>query len=250
MTTQPAIHLGDYGDGTIGLKTSLHGYDVTVRGDDDDVTKRSFNSEWVGLLKVRSVGAVSSTPVPYQWHQYNTWGSTITQIWRSGFYWQLPVVPLPFDYIPIWEERCFNPTTKTFFDDDANPAADSAGYPPYYNTWSGGRSWITTQSTSNDTKNNTSYTNGDYTTNRFDVSYLSGAGAGLPLTPPAYAAKCLVLDPNFRSSAAPNITVYNQNIWTNDPAGPKNTGYPAFPATPVSGRSAYVMFGNKLGDWS
>lgn len=229
MTAQPAIHLGDYGDGTVGLKTSLPGYDVTVRGDDNDVEKRSFNSEWADLLKVRAFGVVSSTPKKQEWYCYNSFDPGagtpfVDETWNQSWYWSLPIVPLPVDYIPLWEERIYDPTTKLFYDDDclSTSARD----------WSGGRSWITAQATQNDYPNNTDWVvDGNYSTN-------SQTGGNPPRTRPSYAAKCLVFDPNWRSHPAPdyNTAMLSQNHWFNTTGGPR--GWPGFKPEPVSARSA------------
>lgn len=252
---QPRIFLGDYGDGYNGLKTSIYGNDVTVRADDFDATKRSFNSEWVDLTKIKMVGVVSSTPIPYQYHTYNTGGgAAILEQWYQGYYWQLPVIPLPMNYFPLWEERGYNSTSKIFLDDDQQYTSNTINlglpdYPIWFTSQTanvGGRSWITTQATQNDTKNNTHHTpDGDYySTTQYTPDYSIAQ---------TYSAKCLIFDPNYFSSAAPTTPLYNRNFWTNSagvPAGQMARGYPGFPVTPVSARSAYVMFSNKLGDWA
>lgn len=52
------VLIGDFGDGTMGLKVSLPGYDV-LTDDDQDADKFSFNSEWSDLLKPVLIGTAT-----------------------------------------------------------------------------------------------------------------------------------------------------------------------------------------------
>lgn len=142
------IIMGDYaaGDGVFGIKCSLAGYDVSVRADDQDVTKRSFNSEWTSLCKIKVIGVAQS-----EWTQYQTQGGILqppngTRVFSiSGWQQVTPVIiPHGFSYIPIWEERLYDPTTKTIWDDYLYPFAQSTNEASF----SGARSYHSGPSTS------------------------------------------------------------------------------------------------------
>lgn len=52
------VLIGDFGDGTMGLKISLPGYDVLM-DDDQDANKFSFNSEWQDIARPVLVGTAT-----------------------------------------------------------------------------------------------------------------------------------------------------------------------------------------------
>lgn len=137
----PRILAGNYGNSVVGLKASLQGHDVTVLADDNDVTKRSFNSEWPGLGKLKIVGVAAS-----EWTQYEV--QSIGQYYAGGilyFYtysargWrQETPVPLPtgLNYIPVWEERVYD--SGYIYDDflfitsNANAESTASGARSYH----------------------------------------------------------------------------------------------------------------------
>ena len=67
------VVIGDLGGGSIGMRSSLPGYDVLTRGPSDDTQFLSFSSNWTSSLKVlqTGVGVVGSqqgpllTTIPY-----------------------------------------------------------------------------------------------------------------------------------------------------------------------------------------
>lgn len=65
MSTRRVL-LGAYGNGIMGLKTALPGYDSHV-DDDDDVNKFSFNSQWTDIARIMqvSVGVVVNPAITF-----------------------------------------------------------------------------------------------------------------------------------------------------------------------------------------
>jgi hypothetical protein len=86
--------IGDYGNGTVGLKTSLPGYDVSVLADDSNPDRRSFNSEWTNILYTAQIGVVAGVTV-----------SNVT----------IPINDLGF--IPFYDVRCYEIDGPAFYDD-------------------------------------------------------------------------------------------------------------------------------------
>lgn len=114
MALIPRLLAGNYGNGVFGLKASLQGYDVTALADDNDVTKRSFNSEWPGLCKLKILGAAASEWTAYQLQSAS--GPPYYSISQSGWRQETPViVPTGLSYVPIWEERVYD--GGYFYDD-------------------------------------------------------------------------------------------------------------------------------------
>lgn len=213
MALVPRIRLGNYGNGVFGLKTSLPGYDVTVLADDNDVTKRSFNSEWPGLAKLKILGVAESSWTQYQAqgrNQYSSGSTTYSYNFsQSGWEQATPIlVPTGLSFIPIWEERIFDKDNKLFYDDYVYTTSNAN----QIGSASGGR------------------------------SYHSG---------PADPANNIFLLPYRNSLSA--TQVYNQNnsaIWRTfaDPPQPYPS-YPAYPAQPTNKPAmAYLIYGNKIGD--
>lgn len=215
MRGLPSFRIGNYGDGTIGFKTATPGNDVLIRADDDDVTKRSFNSEWTNILKIKSIGIVQA--VAQQWQSSTVANSVF--YWYSGWKWVLPQVPTGLTYIPIWEERGYDSATKTFYDDDSGVANS--------HVYTGARSWFVPADTTVDMSRR--------------MAFNSPAGADF------YPSNTLVFDPNFRRSANPGLAglSYNGNVYAGQPG--QYIGYPPFPATPApSAKAAYVLYSNSI----
>lgn len=241
MSKIPRILAGNYGagSGVRGIKTSYAGYDVTVRADDQDTTRRSFNSEWSSLCKVKIIGAATQVYVPYQARDvvyqvsnasgYNIYYTTS----RSMTGWQLlPIEVLTgLNYMPVWEERCYEPDSGLIWDDRAKVSFSDdylwvygIGYAHYYgdHCFSGARSWF--------------------------------AGPGAP------TANTINLEPWDRNSlvgqAIPSQLVVNTNANTDLSEGgypaPRYPGYPTAPPYPSTAipYCAYAIYTNKLGDIS
>lgn len=152
MARRPRILLGNFGNGTFGMKTSTSEFDVTVLADDNDPVKRSFNSQWPNIAKLKMIGVARSewTQYQYQTPVYNQWseGSTTWAQSASISAWQQvsPVaVPTGLTGIPIWEERIFDPATGAIYDDFLYSYAGPSGYPSSY---SGARSFHSGPATS------------------------------------------------------------------------------------------------------
>lgn len=145
MTDIPCFLAGDYGNGTFGVKTSIGLNDVTVLADDNDPDKRSFNSQWTNLCKIKLIGSVSTPWEAFQQRTMtfnNGYYANSTSGWRQT---QIAEVPTGLSYIPIWEDRIYDPANKIFYDDylyGSNPS----GYPGSSN--SGGRSYFAGLTTS------------------------------------------------------------------------------------------------------
>jgi len=109
-------YLGNYGDpaGTIGLKTSLPGFDARDLSGDNDSNKRSFNSNWSNLVKLKILGVAQGTSAPVQTHRPQGAGQ---EQWTSGWSWVPAAVPTGLTFIPMWEERVYNQASKIFNDD-------------------------------------------------------------------------------------------------------------------------------------
>lgn len=132
MAVIPRSLFGRFGGGSsvIGVKTSLIGYDVTVLADDNDTTKRSFNSEWLNMCKLKSIGFAQT-----QWTTFSLVG--IDFIFVSGiqyfqkvnrFGWEQVTptyVATGLTAIPIWEERTYSLANKIFDDDKLVPYSNS-----------------------------------------------------------------------------------------------------------------------------
>lgn len=145
MARNPRFYAGPYGDGTIGLKTSLPGFNVKVLADDNDVTKRSFNSQWPSLCKIKLIGSAMG-----DWSQYQSQGGIFsppngTRYYsQSGWMFSDPVqVPTGLTYVPVWEERQYKPATKEIFDDNLVISSSSSTISSY----SGARSYFSGPST-------------------------------------------------------------------------------------------------------
>ena len=216
MPRRASILGGPYGDGTYGLKCSRPGYDVLDLAGDNDIVKRSYNSQWTGLAKIKILGAGLA-----DWRQWQEHGDQSISRWawaRSG--WRRDQswisVPTGLTYMPIWESRPFNPTTNTFLDDYANVSF----YSDYgFTTTSGGRVRFPSP-LSGSTTNTLLFSPWEDYTNR-PVSGVSSTYAGI------------------------GHNVYNEN--TNGFIGV----YPEYPAMPSDDLGvAYVIYRNKLGDAS
>lgn len=103
MTLIPRLRLGNYGNGTIGLKASLPGFDVTVLADDNDGDKRSFNSQWTDITKVALIGYVNATSIG----TYN--------------------VPHGLGYMPHFNAHVYAPASKQFADDGWTTLSSQSG---------------------------------------------------------------------------------------------------------------------------
>ena len=216
MALIPRVLGGNYGDGTFGIKTSLPGYDVSVLADDNDVTKRSFNSQWTNLAKIRVIGIAAGEWVDQQYQSYNqyTIGSTIYGERWSVSGWSIinpVIIPTGLTYIPIWEERLYDVDTGYFYDDNVNVVTNTPNQTQ--NSQSGGR------------------------------SYHSG-----PSTTPANSI--FVSPHQSNQNYAP---VENINKSAPYPAfGGSPPPYPAYPSSPPKPTkiisSAYVIYSNKMGD--
>ena len=217
MARIPRFYAGPYGDGTFGLKTSRSGFDVKVLADDSDVMKRSFNSQWAGLCKIKILGSASAVWTQYQlaipFQQFNSGGITYSfNTSRSGWRSTDPVlVPTGLNYIPIWESRILDRTNKLVYDDYVYVTSTSS---TPQSSSSGGR------------------------------SYHSG-----PSTSPANTLFFLPARSTPQTS-----DVYNDNnsaTWRTfaDPPQPQPP-YPAYPPMPTieTPALAYLIYGNKLGD--
>ncbi|MGL5166627.1 MAG: hypothetical protein ACRC9K_12140 [Afipia sp.] len=213
---EAGILIGNYGDNiTHGVKSSLPGFDVRVTAGDNDVTKRSFNSQWPNLCKLKIIGAASSEWTQYQLETYDQQNiGGILYFWavrQSGWQQVTPVqVPTGLSYIPIWEERVFDTVGGYFYDDYVNITSSANAQ----NSYSGAR------------------------------SYHSG-----PATAPA---NTLFFTPYL--GVPTSVGVYNENRsapWRiGDPQQPF-PAYPAYPAKPAyRPTSAYVIYFNRMGDVS
>lgn len=111
-----STYLGNYGDpaGTIGLKTSIPGFDARDLSGDNDSNKRSFNSNWTNLVKVRLIGVAQGTSHQVQTHRPQGAGQ---EEWTSGWDWTPAAVATGLTYIPMWEERVYDQGNKIFYDD-------------------------------------------------------------------------------------------------------------------------------------
>lgn len=141
MSLIPRVKGGNYGNGTFGIKASTPGYDVTILADDNDPIKRSFNSQWPSLakLKVVGVGLAVWTQKQYQTiNQYSIGSTVYAERWSvSSWVMETPIqIPTGMSAIPIWEERLFDIDSSTFYDDHVFVA----GSPPNQSS-SGGRSY-------------------------------------------------------------------------------------------------------------
>lgn len=208
MALIPRLLIGNYGDNIkFGLKTSLPGFDVTVSADDNDSQKRSFNSDWTNLGKLKIIGIATS-----EWSQYQSQGGIVeppngTRLYSiSGWQQSTPVaVPTGLSDIPIWEERVLNSSGEVY--DDylyASSGSNSQG------TYSGARSYHSGPAT---TPANTI----------FMTPY-----AGVPNVAPVY-----------------NENYFYWNPVTPFPGYPGYPAYPAMPTYKPS--LAYVIYANPMG---
>lgn len=129
--TVPRLLLGNYGEGTFGIKTSTPGHDVTVLADDNNVLKRSFNSEWTNLCKIKLIGVATTPWFQYQAqvYGYDPYAGRTTMSAQSGWRTNTTTqVPTGLSYIPIWEDRCYETSTKTFYDDDLRAFDNGSSY--------------------------------------------------------------------------------------------------------------------------
>lgn len=232
MARVPSIRLGNYGNGTIGLKCSISPHDVTVLADDNNTERRSFNSEWTNLCKVKLIGTATPIWVPYQERfqsrdggvggLYN-WRSWSISGWRA-----VPAeVPTGLSYMPIWEERLYDFVARRIYDDFVYPGTSGAT-----GSASGAR------------------------------SYFSGPGKAPAntiffepfLNAPIIASPSAQFETLVNSSMIGEFVVRNpgSNVNVAEPAEyPPYPPYPAYPAEPVQTlRSIYVVYSNKLGDIS
>jgi len=213
MPRRASILGGPYGDGTYGLKCSRPGYDVLDLAGDNDIVKRSYNSQWTDIakIKIRGVGLAD-------WRAYQEHGFQGTKVWewaRSG--WRRDqswiVVPTGLTYIPVWEARLFNPVMGVFLDDHCNLSF----YADYgYTSTSGGR------------------------------ARLAGPGSSM-------APNNIAFSPweDYTTVKRPNATGYDgvtHNVSSYIENTPIGT-YPPFPAKPADDLGmAYVVYRNKMGD--
>ncbi len=218
MALVPRIRFGNYGNGVYGLKTSPPGYDVTVLADDNDPVKRSLNSEWPSICKIKIIGAASS-----EWTQFQTQGAgqyipnspTYYSYSISGWQQVTPVqVPTGLPHIPVWEERVLDTVNDLFYDDFLYASTG----PNNTNSYSGAR------------------------------SYHSG-----PTTAPA---NTIFFTPYSGVPNAASVSAQNNLIYNIDPGSGNNQfpGYPAYPAYPPKPTFrptlVYVILNNKMGDVS
>lgn len=214
MALIPRTLLGPYGNGIYGIKTSLEGYDVTVLDDDNDITRRSFNSEWTDVCNIKMIGAAAS-----EWTQYQNQASGQFQPNTPYYYvasysgWQqVTPVPIPtgLSYIPIWEERVLV-NGQYIYDDYIYPSTGIQ-----YQAYSGAR------------------------------SYHSG-----PNTSPANTLWAIPYNgvPGYSPVQNQNQTVYEIDVGSGNPQAPPYPPYPAYPPKPTNRPVViYVVYTNKLGD--
>lgn len=124
MAKLARVRIGPYGYGGItGVKTSLYPNDVNDTAFDDSSEHRSFNSNWTNLSKLKIIGSAQGTWTPFQRQRLvtttNGFGDFFNNYWSDNG-WQMVAIGVPtgLTYIPIWEERIYDPTTKTFYDDN------------------------------------------------------------------------------------------------------------------------------------
>lgn len=240
MVRVPSIRLGNYGNGTIGLKCSISPYDVTDLADDNNTERRSFNSEWTNLGKVKLIGTAVPTWVPFQERIQNrsggfdnlwTWRSNSTSGWRA-----YPVqVPTGLTQMPIWEERIYDAAAKRIYDDFVYPGTSGAS-----SSFSGARSYFAGPGK---IPTNTIFFEPFISTPFFDDE---GPSAIVDENGNLFA-RTVDADGN----AVVQVTSTNVNFM--EPAEyPPYPPYPAFPAQPATPtvRSIYVIYSNPLGDIS
>lgn len=209
MALIPRILGGNYGDGTFGIKTSLPGYDVSVLADDNDVTKRSFNSQWTNLAKIKIIGVAVAEWVQYQEQGGYTDPPNGTRLFsNSGWRVASPIiVPTGLSYIPVWEERLFDPGVGYFYDDHVVVTTPNSGQA----SQSGGR------------------------------SYHSG--------PAISPANSLFISPHIANENYAPVINSNYYFWNPIGDFPGYPAYPEYPAKPTKSlASAYVIYSNKMGD--
>lgn len=129
-----ATYLGNYGNGTIGLKTSIPGWDVRDLSQDDNSNARSFNSNWSNLVKIKTIGVAQGTTTPVQTQRPGV-GSPAAR--TSGWGWVPAAVATGLNYIPMWEERVYDQASRIFYDDKLFDFGNST-----VNNFSGSRSYF------------------------------------------------------------------------------------------------------------
>lgn len=211
MAPVPSIRIGNYGNGAFGVKTSIAPYDVTVLADDNDATKRSFNSEWPSICKIKIIGVASSEWTPYQAQGgvYVGPPQGSKSYSHSGWEQVTPIlVPTGVPHIPVWEERVYDPANSIVYDDFIHGFTGTTGYPTSY---SGARS----------------YHSGPSTSPANTIFFTPFVGV-----------------PNVDA-------VYNENAIYWNPASQGFPGYPAYPAYPAKPTfrpsSVYIIYSNPMG---
>ena len=214
MTRVAPLRFGDYGNGTIGVKTSLLPHDVLILADDSDITKRSFNSEWTNLCKIKMIGSIQTEWTTFQRQGFETewigdknYGRFTAQ---SGWQQVTPAgVPHGLTFIPIWEERVYDPVNGLIWDDSLYYYSNFS----ILGSFSGARSYHSGPST---LPANTLWF--------MPFEYVAGYGE-----------------------------VYNQNVgpwkWVADPGPPPAMpGYPGYPVKPTyKPTSVYLVYSNSMG---
>ena len=142
MTLRPRFLAGNYGNGIQGLKTSLPGYDVTVLADDNNVERRSFNSEWPQLARLKIAGFAAGVWTQQQWRDQASFNPVTGQYQfsRSWSAWAMrtPIqVATGLTYMPVWEERLYEPALSKVYDDYVYPNVTSTTA-----SYSGARSYF------------------------------------------------------------------------------------------------------------
>ena len=232
MSLFKRILAGNYGDGTIGLKTSLPGFDVSVRSDDQNTERRSFNSEWVDVCRVAFVGFATVPAVQRRTRVGVPGGATSLSQWVVN---QEIIVPTGLSYMPVWEERIYDIGSKRFYDDKIAASffytqlgtPSSPTFVPNEITYSGARGFF--------------YGLGGTRSNAFKFRpyQISPSSDG-------------ELSNSEISDANPYVISQTSNVNTSTNSSiPPFPPYPAYPPdpNPLPG-TMYVVYFNKLGDIS
>lgn len=214
MTDIPRVLFGDDGEGTFVVKCSTPGNDVRNLADDFDGQKRSFNSQWPNIAKIKLLGTASCgwTITYSQTLNMFAVGST-TYAQRGSVTSLVPVriaVPTGLTYIPAWEERIYSSVNRYIYDDYCY--ASVAPVSGIQSALSGGRSYHSGPST---TPASTIFLE------PFTNTYNNGQVQNI-----AWSAAY----PAFGGSAPP---------------------WPPYPSVPIPGdppASVYVVYSNKMGD--
>jgi len=140
--------LGGFNGSTIGLRTTLFGFDARY-DDADDVTKFSFNSDWTDIARVHMAGIVAPpSPYPSAIYPYPS-NFTTTGYDAADNPWLVPVAH-SLGYAPFVEARKID--GYTVYDDHRTDQGLSGSY-------AGEKAWSFTNMIKLNTAQATSQTN-------------------------------------------------------------------------------------------